>query len=96
MEKSKKACEAVGVIAVLAIGLDILPALFSAMLLDSPYADWTAYLAVDCILLWIPAWIIAWILSLIGAYRGSLRWLWGLILPAACLAGFILAFSCGK
>jgi hypothetical protein len=96
MEKAKNASMIVGVVAVLAIMLDVLPFMFSAMLLDSPYADWTAYLAVDCIMLWIPAWIVAWLLSVVGAFRGSLRWLWGLVLPAACLAGFILAFSCSK
>ena len=72
-ERAKNASMAVGVAAVLAIMLDVLPLMFSAMLLDSPSADWTMYLAVDCIALWIPAWIIAWLLSLVGYFRSSLR-----------------------
>jgi hypothetical protein len=95
-DKAKIASEIVGVIAILAIMIDILPLMFSAMLLDSPKADWTMYLAVDCIFLWVPAWIVAWLLSAVGVFKNSLRWLWGLLLPIICLVGFIIAFSCGK
>ena len=93
---AKTASVVVGVLCLVACMLGILPLMFSAMLLDSPNADWTMYLGVDCILLWFPAWILAWLLSVIGAYRNSLRWLWGLILPTACIIGLIVSFSCGK
>jgi hypothetical protein len=92
-EKARNALGCVSGLGMISIVMGLLPLMFSAMLLDSPYADWKMYLAFYSILLWIPAWIVAWILSLVGYFRNSLRWLWGLALPAACLIGFIIAFS---
>lgn len=90
-ERAKNASMTVGILTMLASIFGILPLIFSTMLLDSPYADWTMYLAFYSVLLWIPAWAAAWILSLVGYFRSSLYWLWGLALPAACLIGFIIA-----